>query len=264
MKILLSLALLAFASCTTLEQFRGPAAVKAVICPSESRRTIPQDFVPKDRTKIKVAFFDADSTLRVSKVPGSFSATSPDDVMILPHMAQALRKIEEENYLIYIVSNQGGVSAGESNCETAEKALQYAIELVKKDGGIIHGYDFAENYDDSRKPEIGMAIKLELVLKHVFGNEASIDKTNSLMVGDSAFKKGVDFKKPGPDGDWVVATANDEGAVPGTHFSNSDRLFAKNYGIKFVEAAVFFGWRKEGVDVFEQATHVEEYLKNHP
>ncbi len=263
MKMLILFFVAFISSCTTLEVFRGPASNNVVVCRSESRRLISRDFNPRDKTKIKVAFFDADSTLRISKM-GSVSANSVDDVMILPHMVQALRKLQDENYLIYIISNQGGVSAGEVPCETAEKALLFAIELIKKDGGNIHGYDFAENYDDSRKPGIGMALKLEFVLKHQFGEEAAIDKSNSMMVGDSAFKKGVDFKKLDRDGQWIEATPQEEGAVEGTHFSNSDRLFAKNYGVKFVEAAVFFDWRKNGIDVFEKVNQVEEYLRLFP
>lgn len=263
MKILILSFALAISSCATLEHYRGPAAINAIVCPSETRRVISQDFVPKDKKKIKVAFFDADSTLRISKV-GTVSASAVGDVMILPHMSKALRKLEEENYLIYIVSNQGGVAANEVSCDVAEKALQHAIELIKKDNGVIHGYDFAENYDDSRKPATGMALKLELVLKYLFGAEAEIDKANSIMVGDSAFKKGVDYKKLNTKGKWVEATAQEEGAVFGTHFSNSDRLFAKNYEVQFIEAAEFFGWRQNGIDVFEKVQQVEDYLKQNP
>lgn len=262
MKLSILFFAVAISSCATLEKYRGPASNKVVVCPSESRRIISQDYAPKDKTKIKVAFFDADSTLRISKL-GSVSASSADDVMILPHLSKALNKLQDDNYLIYVISNQGGVSTGEVSCETAEKALQYTIELIKKDGGVIHGYDFAENYDDSRKPGVAMALKLELILKHIYGDEANIDKSNSMMVGDSAFKKGVDFKKL-EDGHWIEATQHEDGAIDGTHFSNSDRLFAKNYGINFIESAVFFDWRKDGVDVFEKASQVEEYLRLHP
>ncbi len=251
-------------SCTTLEAFRGPASKEVVVCPSETRRTVAPDFVPKDKTKIKVAFFDADSTLRISKIEKSVTATKEDDVLLLPHMSQALRKLEQENYLIYIVSNQGGVSTQKTSCAIAEKALQYTMEQIKKDNGVIHGYDFAENYDDSRKPSIGMALKLELVLKYIYGNEAAIDKANSIMVGDSAFQKGVDYKKLDANGNWIEAISKEEGAVEGTHHTNSDRLFAKNYGIQFYEAAVFFGWRKNGIDVFESAQQLDDYLKSYP
>ena len=44
------------------------------------------------------------------------SATDSEDVMILTHMSKVLRKLEDENYLIYTISNQGGISAGEVDC----------------------------------------------------------------------------------------------------------------------------------------------------
>jgi hypothetical protein len=76
-----------------------------------------------------------------------------------------------------------------------------------------------------------------------FGPNVRIDKANSIMVGDSAYKKA---SKTGP-GD-----IRPDGA-PGTHFTNSDRLFAENYGIPFTEPTDFFGWRRFGIDVFTRA-----------
>ena len=93
-------------------------------------------------------------------------------------------------------------------------------------------------------------------VKHVkekYGAAAKIDKSQSFMVGDSAYKK-ASAHEPGdtkPDG------------TPGTHFSNSDRLFAENYGVKFIEPTDFFGWRKYGIDVFTDHKMVEEFLRTH-
>ncbi len=264
-KLILLFSFLTVACASTppqIESSRRPSGEEAITCLSDTRQTISPAFQPKNKTKIKVAFFDADSTLRVSK-SGSVSANAPDDVRILPHMGAELKKLAAANYLIYIVSNQGGVQAGKVTCETADKALLYTIQSIENDGGVIHGYDFSEKDDETRKPGIGMATRLERILKTRFGSAATIDKKHSLMVGDSAFKKGTDYKKNDEHGNWVVANKDDVGAVPGTHFSNSDRLFAANYGIKFIEASVFFGWRKYGVDVFENTSQVEEYLKGH-
>lgn len=218
------------------------------ICSSTNRVKIDKSFRPLNIAKIKVAFFDADSTLRVSQ-SGSVSANSVTDVLLLPFMKTKLLNLLDENFLIYIVSNQGGVSSGIITCDIAEGALMHTMQLLKEAGSlkkdVIHGFDFAENNDQFRKPGIGMAQKLERELKKLYGPRASIDKSQSIMVGDSAFKKNVDIK---PDG------------TMGTHFSNSDRLFAENYGVKFIEAAVFFGWRSYGVDVFENKEQVYRFI----
>lgn len=224
----------------------------SITCSSLTRRTLLTPYQPKNKKKIKVAFFDADSTLRISK-SGSLSANSPTDVRLLPNMIPRLQILHDEGYLIYIVSNQGGVQSKSVSCNTADQALAYTVQLIQEKGGIVHGYDFAESYNDNRKPKIGMATLLEKLLKTSYGNVAAIDKKNSIMVGDSAYKKDVDIR-PASDG---------QTATPGTHFSNSDRLFAENYGIEFIEAAVFFGWRKFGIDVFENQQQVDEYTSKY-
>ena len=223
------------------------------------RRKLASDYkFPTDTDKIKVAFFDADSTLRVSK-SGQVSANSMDDVFILPCVGKRLSDLNKAGYLIAIVSNQGGIPSFVSY-QDADSALKMTIELIKKEGGTAHYYDFAELKDENRKPEIGMALRLESIL-----NELSykIDKENSFMVGDSAYKKDVDTR---PDG------------KAGTHFSNSDRLFAENYFKEFAhatapynfeEASAFFGWNQNDIDVFQTDPEtkkkgmefVQEYLK---
>jgi DNA 3'-phosphatase len=170
--------------------------------------------------KVKVAFFDADDTLRRSK-SGKFVVNEPDDVEILANVGEKIKALNTEGLLVVIVSNQAGIPRHVS-LENADRTLLKTIELIGAQGGVIHYYDFAENKDDQRKPQTGMAKTLEAALKTRFG--AEIDWKNSFMVGDAAYAK--DEKRP--DG------------TPGSNFSNSDRKFAENLGIPFVEAKEFF------------------------
>jgi len=211
-----------------------------------NRRTwLATDFSTKNRL-VKVAFFDADSTLRVS-LSGSVSANGEKDVMLLPFVARRIAELNEKGYLIMIVSNQGGVAKGILPIETADKALKYMVDLIQEDHpeASIHYIDFADQEDNFRKPATGMAQNLtaELAKKNL-----RIDWSKSFMVGDSAYKKG-DIK---PDGE------------PGTHFSNSDRLFAENLGIPFYEPNKFFGWKCHGIDVFDKAEQVTNYMIENP
>jgi len=209
-----------------------------------SRQKILSTTVPQKAGLVKVAFFDADSTLRVSK-SGSVSANSPTDVLILPGVASQIANLARNGYFIHIVSNQGGVEAGVVTIETADLALKYTVQSIRRQNpdAIIHSYDFAERSDDFRKPRVGMAQRLERNLSQL---GLKVDWKQSFMVGDSAYKKGVDVK---PNG------------TPGTHFSNADRLFAENLKIPFIEPTDFFGWRRFGIDVFENARQVEAFLK---
>lgn len=226
-------------------------AEEAKICASETRQKIT-DFKNPESGLIKVAFFDADSTLRIAP-SGSVSANTPTDVRILPNVPETLKMLAENNYLIYIVSNQGGVASGNVTCEIADSALHFTAQEIKRLGGTVNGYDFAESSNEMRKPNIGMITKLEEILKKQFGETARIDKINSFMVGDSAFKK-EDKGKPA-DERMNLKTLK---ITKGTHFSNADRLLAQNYGIFFYEPTDFFGWREFGVDVLERPEQIDQ------
>ncbi len=203
-----------------------------------------KDFATKDK-KVRVAFFDADSTLRVS-ISGSVTASSPTDVMLLPQVETKIGKLIQEGYLVAIVSNQGGIKVGAVTHEIADSALFYTIEKIRAKNPLaqIHYFDYAEN-DETRKPDTDMGLRLEKKLNEL---GLTLDWENSFMVGDSAYKKGKDLH---PDG------------RPGTHFSNADRLFAENLKIPFYEPNDFFGWRSFGIDVFEKAKQVKAFLKKH-
>jgi len=224
---------------TTHETTTATATADA---PALARQQLAPSYQRQGSGPIKVAFFDADSTLRVS-LSGSVSANGPRDVALLPNVGATLKRLVDEGYLIAIVSNQSGVEFGHVSLEDADRALQYTAELVRQAGGDVHWVDFAEAKGDRRKPDIGMARDLETFLVEKFGKDATIDKDASIMVGDSAYKKG----EPRPDGGV------------GKDFSNSDRLFAEKLGVAFREPVDFFGWRALGVDGFENIAALDAF-----
>lgn len=185
-----------------------------------------------------VAFFDADSTLRVSK-SGQVTADDPADVNILPFAARRVAELGAQGYLIAIVSNQGGVGSGHQSYEDAEGALAFTVSQLGALGARVHYFDFAENYDDFRKPKPGMGTRLDGLLTTRCG--AGVDHARSLMIGDSAYKRNSDG--PSPDG------------RPADDFSNGDRLFADSFGVWFAEPKDAFHWRDYGV--YNIATEAE-------
>jgi DNA 3'-phosphatase len=207
------------------------------------RRTMSAVRCAPGTQETKVAFFDADSTIRVSK-SGAPTASSATDVNVLPFVAPEMLRLARQGYVIAVVSNQGGVSSGYQTYETAEKALVLAISKLRSLGGPVHYFDFAENYDHFRKPEIGMAELLDQKIKNKCTQ--GIDWANSFMVGDSGYKKNVDG--PHPDG------------RPADDFSNSDRLFAENLGIPFHEPTDYFHWRDYEVFNLAAQSELETFL----
>lgn len=228
--------------------FLGTGLVAETQLPNK-RREISPAFKATDK-KVRVAFFDADSTLRVAP-SGSVSANAATDVAILPMVAPKLAELDKQGYLIAVVSNQLGVAKGYVSFETADGGLRTMMAQLASNGATIHYYDFAEAEDENRKPEPGMARRLETLVQTNFG--VTIDWEKSFMVGDSAWKRGVDTE---PDG------------TPGADFSNTDRLFAESVaklhpGFAFHHPRDFFGWKKFSVVNFEKYDQLQKFLGAH-
>jgi DNA 3'-phosphatase len=227
------------------------------------RRVIAKSYAPPASGPIRVAFFDADSTLRVAP-SGKVSANSLTDVAVLPLVAKGLLQAEKDGYFIAIASNQGGVQAGFITLEIAQGALVYTCSQLSRLGTTVHWIDFAEGDGEDRKPDIGMAKRVAATLKEKYGRE--VDWKNSMMVGDSGWSK-----KNGE---------TDYDGNPGEDISNSDRLFAEKaasvFGhvkpeemahrefFKFYHPKDQFHWKRYGVKNFENFKFLQGFVKDHP
>lgn len=196
---------------------------------SQRRRLLAKGFSRVDK-KVKVAFFDADATLRVAP-SGGVTAKHETDVYILPGVAEEIAELNRRGFLVAIVSNQGGIDRGAITFEKAEKALRLTMDLIRKENPAarIHYFDMAEQDSDDfyRKPDIGMMKHLERVLAR---NGYALDWANSFMVGDAQYKSTDIHPRTGK---------------PGEDFTNTDRLVAENAGIPPIHPADFFGWSPE-------------------
>jgi DNA 3'-phosphatase len=206
-----------------------------------ARRKLASTFSYDGSGAVKVAFFDADSTLRVSRT-GSVSANTPTDVALLPGVAEKLTELHAQGYLIAIVSNQAGVEDGHVKLADADAALRHTVDLIRVLGGEVHYVDYAETRGPDRKPNGGMFDRLAQLLGATFN--ASVDMSLSFMSGDSAYKK-TEIR---PDG------------RQGSNFSNSDRLFAEGVGLRFDEPHVTFGWDAWGVAQIDDLRQRDELL----
>lgn len=192
----------------------------------DKRRTLvlPQHIKSKD---LVVAFFDADQTLRKAR-SGKASPHGRHDVAINRQAFSKLKQLTDDGIFMAIVSNQAGIELGYISISEVEEAMHGTMHLFAEKGVFFNYYDYAEHYDEDRKPEPGMAWRLERLL-HLHGY--AINWAESFMVGDAAWKESVETR---PDG------------KPGTDHSNSDRRFAENiankyHGFGFFHPDEFFG-----------------------
>jgi DNA 3'-phosphatase len=173
----------------------------------EKRRTL---LLPENAAggQLAVAFFDADNTLRETR-SGKPSPQGRHDVIVHRQTFSRLHDLIEQKYLLAIVSNQAGIELGFITHDEVEEAMQETLRIFAENNIFFNYYDFADQRDKNRKPQGEMAWRLE---RKLLQHSIRINWAKSFMVGDAAWKKGLDIE---PDG------------TPGRDHANSDRRFAE-------------------------------------
>ena len=136
----------------------------------------------------KAVFLDRDGTVNV--YVGLLRDI--DDFVLLPGVAEAIRKINISGYLAILVTNQPVVARGEISEEQLRKIHSKMETLLGAEGAYLDGIYYCPHHPhrgykgevqdlkvecDCRKPKPGMLLQA--------AREFNIDLTNSWMVGDS-------------------------------------------------------------------------------
>lgn len=131
---------------------------------------------------------DLDGTIRYSK-NGEFINT-PADVALFPGVEEKLWEYRHKGFLIFGISNAGGVAFGHKTVVGNVREIQATIDLffdnpfhmikscMHHPGGSVEPYNHRSLL---RKPEIGM---LALCEEEAFEAGFIVDWDNSLFVGD--------------------------------------------------------------------------------
>jgi histidinol-phosphate phosphatase family protein len=136
----------------------------------------------------KCIFLDRDGT--INKYVGFLRHS--EEMELLPNVSEAIKKINESEYLTIVITNQPIIARGESTIENLDLIHKKMETLLGKDGAFIDDLFYCPHHPDKgyegevpelkikchcRKPDIGL-IK-EAVQKY------NIDLTESYMIGDS-------------------------------------------------------------------------------
>ncbi len=135
--------------------------------------------------KVKAVFLDRDGV--INEYPGDFQyVTNWEEFKFLPKIEPSLKKLIEAGYLIFIISNQAGVSKGLYTQEVLNFITQnMKKELVKHGVNIYKVYYCTHHPDDNcycRKPKTGL-IDMAITDLGREGKELNIEK--SYFIGDS-------------------------------------------------------------------------------
>jgi len=124
----------------------------------------------------KAAFFDRDGTL--IKDVSYLSCIS--DVELLPGAIDLCLRLQAENYLLFVVTNQSGIGRGLLDHDFVEKTHQYLGRLFADNGVVFTQFYYCPHHPSQnclcRKPSPGMLAQAS--------REHNLDLTRSLMFGD--------------------------------------------------------------------------------
>ena len=136
----------------------------------------------------KCIFLDRDGT--INKYVG-FLRTA-DQVELEPRAAEAIRLINESEYLAVVITNQPVIARGECSFEELERIHNRLYTLLGQQGAYLDGLYFCPHHPDKgfegevpelkfdcdcRKPKIGMLKKAEA--------DFNADLSNSWFIGDT-------------------------------------------------------------------------------
>ncbi|XP_025191378.1 uncharacterized protein F21D5.5-like [Melanaphis sacchari] len=167
--------------------------------------------------KEKIAAFDLDGTLIVTKSGKVFPVDENDWQIYSPEVITSISKLSDDGYKIVIFTNQGGISKSKTNFLTFKIKITNILKVLKVPIQVF----IATEKDINRKPAPGMWNIL--VSDYNGGVPINIDK--SFFCGDAAGRS---------------ARFSFDGKLIKKDHSCCDRLFAMNIGLKFYTPEEFF------------------------
>ncbi|CAL1547555.1 unnamed protein product [Lymnaea stagnalis] len=166
----------------------------------------------------KIAAFDLDGTIILTKSGRTFPLDNNDWKIIFPDVFNELKKLNQDKYKIVIFTNQLGVSKGKTKIDELKAKIENVVAKLQVPVQV-----FIATHDGKyRKPSCGMWEKL----KNDYNGGIKIDRKESFYVGDAA----------GRPANWAPKKKKD--------FSSSDRLFALNIDMAFKTPEEYFQKQK--------------------
>ncbi len=173
----------------------------------------------------RAAFLDRDGTVNID--PGYIG--NPDDMELFPHVGEAIKKLKDNGFLVFIVSNQSGIGRGYFTVDDLGKVHERFLSLLSESGASnFTGEIIDKIYYCPHKPDEGCSCRKPAAgLIDRACKDFDIDLENSFVIGDR----------------------------------NKDLEMAENAGIKSVLVKTGYG-EKESGDLTAPCNYIAEDLKD--
>ena len=124
----------------------------------------------------KAVFLDRDGTLNVEK---SYLC-DPDQLVLFPDVIPSLRRLVQEKYLLFVVTNQSGIGRGYYSEEDMHRVNQRLESVLKSEGISFQKIYFAPESPES--PSYGRKPSPQFLLDAA--KEFDLNLADSYMIGD--------------------------------------------------------------------------------
>ena len=129
--------------------------------------------------KSPALFIDRDGTI-IKQIDGHY-ISSIEQIELIENIFPAILMLQNEGYLVIIVTNQAGINKGILSNEQVDEINQHIIQLLKKQGINISAVYVCPHKPEEqckcRKPQPGLLLKA--------AKEHNIDLENSIIIGDT-------------------------------------------------------------------------------
>ena len=134
---------------------------------------------------MKVIFLDRDGV--INAYPGDTKyVTKWEEFRFLPKVNSALKRLNDKEFKISIISNQAGVSKGIYSQDDLDLITQNMLEKLKDDNIHISGVYYCTHKDEDkcscRKPETGL---IDMAIANLENKGFKIDINKSFFIGDT-------------------------------------------------------------------------------
>ena len=151
----------------------------------------------------KAVFLDRDGVINDSTRP----VNKPQDLIIFPWAASSIRRLNEEGYMVFVVTNQGGIELGYMSEADLNSVHLHMEKVLKRQDAQIDETVYCPHFRQRcscRKPQPGMI--LSLAEKHGIDLNSSWmigDRAPDIQAGSAAGCRTIKLGRPDPHADYV-------------------------------------------------------------
>ncbi|MGL5681810.1 MAG: D-glycero-alpha-D-manno-heptose-1,7-bisphosphate 7-phosphatase [Marinifilaceae bacterium] len=137
--------------------------------------------IQNKKVKQKAVFFDRDGTINSDE--GHYYVYKVKDFVFNPGVISGMKRLQDAGYLLFVITNQGGVAKEIYTKEEVEELHQYMEECLAKEGVKLSKIYYCPHHESiktcvCRKPSPYM-VNLAI-------DEYNIDRAGSYFIGDSS------------------------------------------------------------------------------